>query len=56
MCGRRARLLRKSVYGEDGTPKSNTYVKHPEKGVVLADMKRHDYQRAKKVWYERKTG
>lgn len=52
MSGRRARLLRKQVYGDDGTPKVTAYVKHPQKGVILADMKRHDYQEAKK--HERK--
>ena len=52
MNGRRSRIFRKQVYGSDGTPKVSTYVKHPEKGVILADMKRHDYQEAKN--YERK--
>lgn len=51
MNGRRARLLRKSTYGEGGTPKIAAYVKHPQKGVILADMKRHDYQEKK---HERK--
>ena len=52
MNGRRARALRKKVYGEDGVPKDVSYVKHPQKGVVLADIRRHDYQEAKK--HERK--
>lgn len=54
MSGRRARALRKRVYGDGGTPKVAAYVKHPEKDVVLADMKRHDYQEAKK--HEREHG
>lgn len=54
MSGRRARALRKQVYGEGGTPKAASYVKHSEKGVILADMKRHDYQEKKKGWaYEK---
>ena len=52
MSGRRARALRKLIYGEGGVPKEVSYVKHPQKGVVLADMARHDYQEAKK--HERK--
>ena len=54
MSGRRSRVLRRQVYGVDGVPKHGTYVKHPDKGVVLADMKRHDYRQAKRRWYERK--
>lgn len=54
MSGRRARSIRRQVYGGDGVPKSGAYVKHPEKGVVLADMRRNDYQKSKRAWYERK--
>ena len=54
MSGRRARSIRRQVYGAGGTPKHGAYVKHPEKGVVLADMKRHDYQEEKRRCHERK--
>ena len=50
MSGRRARILRRQIYCADGMPKHGVYVKHPKKGVVLADMKRHDYQEAKRRW------
>jgi hypothetical protein len=46
---RRARTLRKEVYGDDSLRNRRHFV-HRNTGAVIADQKRQEYQGLKKAW------
>ena len=52
MNGKKARMLRKEVYGKDfvSGAAGRTYMQGPKSHFLLADPKRHLYQNLKKLY------
>lgn len=57
MNGKRAKALRKSIYGDDMSPRSRLYTKD-RTGETSAGPLRHAYQALKRAWcaVDKKTG
>lgn len=48
MNGKKAKKLRKQVYGEDGAPRFRQYSTDPKTGKLVADPQRRIYKKMKK--------
>jgi len=49
MNGKKAKKIRKKVYGEDGSPRFRKYADNTRKGGRMADPQRRIYQQMKKA-------
>jgi hypothetical protein len=50
MSGKRAKLIRKLIYGEIYSPKHREYEENLATGKITADVFRQNYQKAKRDW------
>ena len=56
MNGKVAKLIRKTVYGDELSPRFRKYKRHIETGIIIADEKRKLYQLTKKEYiHDRQT-
>lgn len=50
MNGKRAKIIRKKIYGDNFSPRFRKYYRNNETGQIIADNRRRMYQLAKKEW------